>query len=651
MNAVVQAYIINGVQLVLLFSVFGVLTYFPTTLGALAPRLRVENPDEKTLVVRVFHFIHEACRTTPEELSVDGQVIVRFCNLGLKFSLVGCIVSAFLAPVYGSDTTLSEQFDNAMQSLTFQSYTITNCHQLWQGWCIGFATLVLTGTFAYLMWFEWLHFVGMRHRYFTRAASGVLGHDALQTHHSVMVESIPANDRTVERVREKLSLVGKVQAVTLVQNTRNLQVTKAIGLQKIKPNMRDMCPPFADEEEELKVTSVAFVTFSTVVKRMEALQLLLFRPVTSEGLRRWAIKPAPEARDILWWNIGISRAELKTRRILGTFLTTLGVLFWSGIVVSIQLVVSIDRLDEYMPEFTQWWQEKHKTTFSIVTQYLPVLSLIGLQTLLPYVLKALSSSVEGLKTKSEVERVALGRNVAYQLATLYMTILSGSIWDFVRVTAEKPACAVYILGQSVPRSASFFHTYIIARIGTSLPLLLLYPILFGGAWTDVYPCSYVYECTSLALVLVLALTYSIIAPLLMPACAVYFGMASIIYRYLFRYVYTAEFDIQGALWYQLYNGSLVGEFLGTLTLVGIALHELGNDSVLFWASTLPPCLIAYLVKRCRRFQWMSSTFPLELARRVDARCQGLTFSPDYYIDPVLNAVDSSSSASCSSSDA
>lgn len=70
----------------------------------------------------------------------------------------------------------------------------------------------------------------------------------------------------------------------------------------------------------------------------------------------------------------------------------------------------------------------------------------------------------------------------------------------------------------------------LARIGITIPILLFYPSLRTAA-----SCYFPTEAADAALVLVLGLTYSAIAPLILIACAAYFAIASIVYRWLFLY--------------------------------------------------------------------------------------------------------------------
>merc|ERR1712137_214419 len=111
-------------------------------------------------------------------------------------------------------------------------------------------------------------------------------------------------------------------------------------------------------------------------------------------------------------------------------------------------------------------------------------------------------------------------------------------------------------------------------------------------------CYFAIEATTAVIVLVLGLTYAFIAPTLLPACALYFGASSVVYRWLFKYVYEPEFQCAGAFWYDLFNGVMIGMLMGTFTLLAVASSYFSYRQFL----ALWPVLFLewYLFKRCQR---------------------------------------------------
>lgn len=274
-----------------------------------------------------------------------------------------------------------------------------------------------------------------------------------------------------------------------------------------------------------------------------------------------------------------------------------------------------------------------------------MIALIGLQALLPYLFGAVAKYYEGHKTKSEVERIVLNRCYGYALASLYVTVLASTVWDSLLSILDHPNDIFKILQQTLPNSSAYFVTFVLARAGGGLPLLLLRPwpllqaLRRGPAGADAprVRCEFGSEASNAALLLTIGLTYAFLAPAIMPACAVYFGFAIPVYRWLFAYVYEPEFDGEGAIWYDLFNSVLLGLLLGTLSLLALA-KLYGSYCQTALLAPLP-AFVVWLGYRCwSQMGAVSKSVPLGDAVRADQEL-GITVEhlPDLYLDPLLKA--------------
>jgi len=169
-----------------------------------------------------------------------------------------------------------------------------------------------------------------------------------------------------------------------------------------------------------------------------------------------------------------------------------------------------------------------------------------------------------------------------------------------------------------------------------LPLLLLRPwALFGGA-DAVQVCYLGSELATVGTVLVLALTYSFIAPAILPVCAIFFGVASLVYRFLFTHVYEAEFDGAGTIWFHLFRSVIVGLFLGSLVLVAI----FGVQATRWQALSISPLPIIVIVfaHHCS-MNWAKESALVSMADAIsvdkDDHTDRPEFSESLYIDPEL----------------
>ncbi|CAE8602780.1 unnamed protein product, partial [Polarella glacialis] len=413
-----------------------------------------------------------------------------------------------------------------------------------------------------------------------------------------------------------------------------VQLNEELGQQ-----VRNAAQALQDATVGRTASSTAFVTLRSIGRSTEAQQVVLGH----EG--NWRVRGAAEPRDLLWCNVWKPLQQVEMRHSLALVACTFGLLFWSVPVTLIQAWASIGMLKKWFPAVERL--QAIPNLYSFLTNYLPAVALIGLQALLPSVFEGMASRWEGHKTKSEVQRVVLNRCFSYQLASLYVTVLSGSLWDSLQSILDHPGNVLGILSQSLPKVAVYFLTFVLARACSGLPILLLRPWVFccgagsrptgweesPGRAAAVEHCQLGSEAASAALVLVIGLTYSIIAPVILPACALYFGLASLSYRWLFTYVYEPEFDSCGMFWYDLFSSILVGLLLGTLSLVGLALIY-GNYAQ--FVALLPlPVLVLRLGWRCTSQGLQCMWIPLEdaVAADQDEGAAIASFSEELYARP------------------
>jgi len=236
----------------------------------------------------------------------------------------------------------------------------------------------------------------------------------------------------------------------------------------------------------------------------------------------------------------------------------------------------------------------------------------------------------------------LNRYFGYLLASLYVTVLSGSLWDSLKEVLHEPGSILDILAASIPKQAVYFLTYVLARAGGGLPILLLRPWGVGcfcrrgtrsSASETVVHCAFGTEAASLACVLVIGLTYSFIAPAILPACAIYFALAAACYRWLFAHVYAPEFDSSGAFWYDLFNSVLLGLLMGTLSLVGLAKKY--ATTAQFWTLVpLPMGIVGFGFYCWDQWGALSRSVPLSDAVAVDSDSIEVGICSGMFLDPM-----------------
>lgn len=317
------------------------------------------------------------------------------------------------------------------------------------------------------------------------------------------------------------------------------------------------------------ISSTGFVTFSSLSARTIACRILL-----SHGFHALSITTAPHPEDIIWENIAISKAALDSRHTAADCLFTCGALFWSVVVAGINGWAELDNIAE-----REQWLARYINNrwYRYVNEYLAAVVLLVLLSLLPFIFDVSARYFEKIKTEGEIQSSLCTRYFYYQLANIFVTVFSGTIWQNVAIVAKSPSTVIDILAVNLPDRSIFFAILVITRtlIGLPIELLRLGPLL---TLVRMKICCFDKEKITqrelsektfnepiflfgwyypqLLMVLIIAVTYASIAPLLMPICLLFFIFSYVVYKYQLLYIYTGRQSLRkggdGSLWYIYY---------------------------------------------------------------------------------------------------
>mmetsp|Transcript_45478 Transcript_45478/g.99018 ORF Transcript_45478/g.99018 Transcript_45478/m.99018 type:complete len:767 (-) Transcript_45478:75-2375(-) len=642
-----------------------------------------------------------------DEVGLDAMVVIRYLDVGFKFCLVGSLLSIVLVPMYASA-------DNNENLGKFTRFSLSNIDKEKGFGIVVACSYLLNAAFVHFMVGEWQNFMNFRRKQFKNAVRGSLGPGAAQAIRSILVENMPKEMRSAQQLFEyfeKQFGEGSVHSAVLQSDTRALheidafckccccpnwassdrrtQMRQAVradvatgielsSISTIRRPRRTTCAvdessllaginvPKTAREFSQKVKgytaslantvskalpaselvkpsscSTGFVTFQMVQTRVMAEQVLLSH---SSG---WLIRPAPESRDLVWSNASTPWKLLYPRNIVAQCICIVGVLFWSVPVTSIQLWSNLESMQRFLPRLFEFSKTSCKLCSTFLVKYVPVVALILLLALLPLVFEGMARRYERHKVKSDIQRIVLYRYMGYLLATLYVAVVSGSVSGTLETILRTPPQALVEVREAVPSVAVYFITFVLARVGITIPILLFYPGLFPGS-----SCYFATEASDAALILVLGVTYSAIAPLILPACAAYFALASVVYRWLFLYVYEQEFDTSGSFWYDLFNWSVWGMFFSNITLMALAVGHASYNTYSFYATAVLPLTTLVFKAFCERHYARPSLFvALEDAVEADRVAEeeaDVTLDYNYYVDPVLTNYSPGAAASAAS---
>eukprot|EP01119_Soliformovum_irregulare_P016782 TRINITY_DN4901_c0_g1_i1.p1 TRINITY_DN4901_c0_g1~~TRINITY_DN4901_c0_g1_i1.p1 ORF type:complete len:740 (-),score=218.39 TRINITY_DN4901_c0_g1_i1:4-2223(-) len=333
--------------------------------------------------------------------------------------------------------------------------------------------------------------------------------------------------------------------------------------------------------------NMGFVTFTSTSAAMQCVQALH----CSDPLKM-VVSLAPDSRGIRWDDCAVGTWERRSRAIVVFMLVLTLFLFWSVPVALISAFTNIETLNS-MKGFRTFWKFLRYFGPEIsesISSFLPSLTLNIFMALLPYILKAIFGL--GIWELSRTKDSVLMRT--YWLFLLLNVFLlysvTGSLFsaiDEILAFLTDPSGLVNRLANSLPQQAIFFTNYIIIQG------LVVYPVIHLVRVPDIVialfrrstaktkrdvkeaykpaPFDYAVQYARDIIVLTIGLTFSSMAPIILPFTLIYFGMAYITCKYNMVFVFDPpceSFQNNHHVLDQMFVAILIYQstFLGVLTL-------------------------------------------------------------------------------------
>ncbi|XP_061370020.1 CSC1-like protein ERD4 [Gastrolobium bilobum] len=336
-------------------------------------------------------------------------------------------------------------------------------------------------------------------------------------------------------------------------------------------------------ESEQKVTlrekqqDAALVFFSSRVVAASAAQSLHAQMVDT-----WSVFDAPEPRQLLWPNLKIKFFERELRQYMVYVIVALTIFFYMIPITFISALTTLDNLVKLLPFIKPVVNIKALRT--VLGAYLPQLALIIFLALLPKLLLFLSK-LEGIPTESHAVRAASGKYFYFTVLNVFIGVtIGGTLFSTFKTIEKHPNQLVPMLASSLPGNATFFLTYVALKffVGYGLELSRIVPLI-------IYHLKRKYLCKTEAelkaawfpgdlgygtrvpgdmLIVTIVLCYSVIAPLIIPFGALYFGLGWLILRNQALKVYVPSYESYGRMWPHMFKRILASLILYQITMLG-----------------------------------------------------------------------------------
>ncbi|KAL4400225.1 phosphate metabolism protein 7 [Malassezia pachydermatis] len=413
---------------------------------------------------------------------------------------------------------------------------------------------------------------------------------------------VPAKQRPTHRLG-KIPCIG--QKVDTITHSRQ-------ELRRLNDEIETMRQRVTNDYQEYPPRSSAFVLCNTMMGAHFAARAEAHPEPYRMAERYLEIHP----KDVVWSNLNLNPYERKIRSVGFWVLTWATVIFWCIPIAIVSLFANFDFLKDKV-FFLHWISAIKGIPRGIIKAVLPTAALAILNSLLPPWLRYLAKQ-SGIPTHNGIELSLFTRYFIFQVIQnfLFLTIVSGiqaNATQFVDQFKD-PAGFVATISGVIPKASTFFLEYVFL-LGLSgaagillqiVPLILYYAKLFllsssprtiwhlrndmsAPAWGVLYG--------STMLIVVLALSYMVLAPVMNGFASVTFFTYYLAYRYMFMYVYDCkpQNETAGLFFPRAISFTFVGIYVSTFVVALMYFFNSGANTAFVAMGVLTILLLVLIV--------------------------------------------------------
>jgi hypothetical protein len=289
--------------------------------------------------------------------------------------------------------------------------------------------------------------------------------------------------------------------------------------------------------------------------------------------------------EIVWDNMKLQWFERLIKFATTTSFVVAMVIFWSFPVAIVGAISNVNYLVEKIP-FLSFINKIPEAILGVVTGLLPAVMLAVLMSLVPIVLR-LVAKISGLPSLSLIELRVQNSYFLFQLIQVFLvTTMTSAASSAVPQIIKDPTSVTSLLAEDLPKASNFYISFMILQ-GLAISSgalvqaagLILYKVLgmvldntprkmwnrwaslSGLGWGTVFPV-YTNMC-------VIAITYSIIAPLVLGFATIGLGLLYFAYRYNLLFVYDINIDTKGMVYPRALYQTLTGVYLAQVCMIGL----------------------------------------------------------------------------------
>ncbi|KAG9240330.1 hypothetical protein BJ878DRAFT_430550 [Calycina marina] len=287
---------------------------------------------------------------------------------------------------------------------------------------------------------------------------------------------------------------------------------------------------------------------------------------------------------IIWNSLCLRWWERIVRRFAVQALIAVLVIFWSIPCALVGIISNIKFLTDSLP-FLFWINDLPSVILGLISGLLPALGLSLLMSAVPFIMRALAR-VAGIPTTAKVELFTQNAYFVFQVVQVFLvTTLTSAASSALLGIIDDPTSAKSLLSQNLPKASNFYVSYFILQglamsatrmiHGGSIWWNQLLPNASGNPrliarryhrlrvvhWGAIYPVF-----TNMG---VIAISYALIAPLVLGFAFCGLLVIYVTYRYNLLYVYSSSLDARGLHYPRALKQTLTGLYIAQICMIGL----------------------------------------------------------------------------------
>lgn len=326
--------------------------------------------------------------------------------------------------------------------------------------------------------------------------------------------------------------------------------------------------------------SAVFVEFHNQSDAQAALQVTTHHHALQMSPRYIGVKPS----DVVWKSLNIPWWQLVVRRYVVYAIIAALVIFWAIPVGIVGIIAQVNTLKK-LPGLT-WIGDIPQIILGVVSGLLPAVALAILMSLVPVFMRALAR-LAGCTNLAQVELFTQNAYFFFQVVQVFLiqTLANTASTAIVQI-AQSPTKVFDVLSASLPTASNFYISYFIVQgltIATSVLTQVVGCVIFGLLYKFLTgtPRAMYNKWTSLSAILwgsllpvytnivVISVTYAVIAPLILFWSTIALGLFYLAYRYNLLFVSDTAVDTQGLFYPRALKQLFVGIYLAEICMVGM----------------------------------------------------------------------------------